>query len=209
MDVSRPEQLQLTDKKRDGAAERHGNHSRTSSNPRGGIKRLYNNAGSRDRTVPKTNEYYERTNVRTANRFWYVLVCAVMLTGGALGRTVRTKYGDVSGVIVTPDNRYLDAVEVFKGVPYASPPVGSLRFMPPVTGAKWSGVKMANRFSAVCPQGLPDVGNETAALLRMPRGRLEHLRRVLPYLRNQSEDCLYLNIYAPAHGELCFRTVHL
>ena len=57
------------------------------------------------------------------------------------------------------------------------------------------------RFSAVCPQRLPDISNETAALERMPKGRLEYLKRLLPYLRNQSEDCLYLNVYAPIQGK--------
>jgi neuroligin len=135
---------------------------------------------------------------------WWLLVAFVF--GGVSAaltssRVVRTKYGDVSGVIVTPDNRRLDAVEVFRGVPYASPPVGSLRFMPPVTGSLWSGVKVADRFGPVCPQRLPDVSNETAALKTMAHGRMQYLRRLLPYLQNQSEDCLYLNIYAPAQGQ--------
>lgn len=60
-------------------------------------------------------------------------------------RVVHTKYGAVSGVIVYLEGRHLDPVEAFKGIPYASPPVGSLRFMPPVTGALWSGVKKADR----------------------------------------------------------------
>lgn len=60
-------------------------------------------------------------------------------------RVVHTKYGAVSGVIVHLDGRHLEPVEAFKGIPYASPPVGSLRFMPPVTGALWSGVKKADR----------------------------------------------------------------
>ncbi|XP_055604720.1 neuroligin-2-like [Uranotaenia lowii] len=115
-------------------------------------------------------------------------------------RVVHIKYGAVSGTIEHLDGRHLDPVEAFRGIPYASPPIGTLRFMPPVTGALWSGVKKAERFSPVCPQHLPDIANETAALERMPRGRLEYLKRLLPYLRNQSEDCLYLNIYVPTQG---------
>lgn len=119
-------------------------------------------------------------------------------------RVVRTKNGEVSGLVITPESRHLDPVEVYRGVPYASPPTGVLRFMPPVTGALWAGVKVADRFSPVCPQRLPDVANETSALRKMPRGRLEYLRRLLPYLSNQSEDCLYLNIYAPVQGNVTF-----
>lgn len=60
---------------------------------------------------------------------------------------------------------------------------------------------MCHRFGPVCPQRLPNIQNETAALEKMPKGRLEYLRRLLPYLQNQSEDCLYLNIYVPIQGK--------
>lgn len=112
-------------------------------------------------------------------------------------RIVHTKYGAVSGVIVHLENRHLDPVEAYRGIPYASPPIGSLRFMPPVSGALWSGIKKADKFGPVCPQRLPDIKNETLALEKMPKGRLDYLHRLLPHLQNQSEDCLYLNIYAP------------
>ncbi|KYN30060.1 Neuroligin-4, Y-linked [Trachymyrmex cornetzi] len=120
------------------------------------------------------------------------LLGLILATAGAelSSRIVRTKYGELSGVIVTLD-RYLEGVEVFRGVPYASPPIGSLRFMPPVTGALWQGVKIADKFGPVCPQKLPELSD------KMPKGRVEYLKRLLPYLKNQSEDCLYLNIYAP------------
>jgi hypothetical protein len=35
----------------------------------------------------------------------------------------------------------------------------------------------------------------------MPKGRLEYLKRLLPYLKNSSEDCLYLNLFAPIQGK--------
>ena len=66
-------------------------------------------------------------------------------TNSLASRVVYTKYGAVSGVIVHLEGRHLDPVEAYKGIPYASPPIGSLRFMPPVTGALWSGVKKADR----------------------------------------------------------------
>lgn len=62
-----------------------------------------------------------------------------------MSRIVHTKYGAVSGMIVHLEGRNLEPVEMFKGIPYASPPTGSLRFMPPVTAALWSGVKKADR----------------------------------------------------------------
>uniref|UniRef100_A0A1A9WXD2 Carboxylesterase type B domain-containing protein n=1 Tax=Glossina brevipalpis TaxID=37001 RepID=A0A1A9WXD2_9MUSC len=107
--------------------------------------------------------------------------------------TVKTKYGLVRGIIV----RSSPLVEAYLGVPYASPPVGSLRFMPPITPSTWKNVRNADRFSAVCPQTVPIPPNGPEALLEVPRARLAQLRRLLPLLSNQSEDCLYLNIYVP------------
>lgn len=118
-------------------------------------------------------------------------------------RTVHTKYGELKGFVATFPGKQLQPVEVFLGVPYASPPISALRFMPPVTPAHWKGLYTADRFSPVCPQKLPDIRNETEALKTMPLGKLEYLKKLLPYLKNQSEDCLYLNIYAPPKGK-CF-----
>lgn len=53
-------------------------------------------------------------------------------------------------------------------------------------------------------QILPDIRNESAALKEMPKGYLEYLRRVEPYLRNQSEDCLYLNVWSVAGKNFLF-----
>ncbi|RWS28109.1 Neuroligin-4: X-linked-like protein [Leptotrombidium deliense] len=70
--------------------------------------------------------------------------------------------------------------------------------MPPVTSAHWSGVRSAHSPGSVCPQNVPNIKNETEALKKMTSGRLNTLKKLIPLLQNQSEDCLYLNIYAPA-----------
>lgn len=97
-------------------------------------------------------------------------------------------------------NGRLDPVEVFRGIPYASPPIGDLRLRPPTDPVPWSGVKLADTFGPVCPQKLPDINNRTVALLEMPLGRYLHLQKMINYLGNQSEDCLTLNIYIPGSG---------
>lgn len=116
-------------------------------------------------------------------------------------RVVRTRYGPIRGFISTLSNRLLQPSEVFLGVPYAGAPRGPLRFMPPVTSPHWKDVKVADTLSPVCPQKLPDISNETEALNKMPLGRYQYLKRLIPYLTNQSEDCLYLNIYVPLTGK--------
>ncbi|RWS13052.1 neuroligin-4: Y-linked-like protein [Dinothrombium tinctorium] len=111
-------------------------------------------------------------------------------------RSVNTKYGSLRGIIES-NSQQLKPVEVFLGVPYATPPIGSLRFMPPVTPAHWRGIKLANRFGPVCPQKIPESGGKSNAENQLPEGRVAYLKRIIPFLRNQSEDCLYLNIYSP------------
>lgn len=95
---------------------------------------------------------------------------------------------------INPD---LKAVEVYLGIPYAAAPTGSHRFMPPGSPPQWRGVRVADTFGPVCPQHLPDLDERTKNV--KSEGRANYLRRLFLYLlRNQSEDCLYLNIYAPA-----------
>ncbi|KAG8267778.1 neurexin protein binding [Homalodisca vitripennis] len=95
------------------------------------------------------------------------------------------------------NSRHLEPVELFLGVPYAAPP-GRLR--PPAAPPPWTGTRLADSLPPVCPQRYPDISNLTAALQHMPRDRYQHLRRLIPLLANQSEDCLHLNIYVPGSG---------
>ncbi|CAG9829909.1 unnamed protein product [Diabrotica balteata] len=107
-------------------------------------------------------------------------------------KNITLKQGVLQGVIVEPkinsENQY--RVGVFKGIPYAAPPIGDLRFMPTAGAPSWFGIKYADQFGPVCPQKLPDER-------KMPAFRKEYFLRLKSYLQNQSEDCLYLNIYAP------------
>lgn len=69
-------------------------------------------------------------------------------------------------------------INTFEGLPYAAPPTGNLRWRAPQTPAGWTGVRDATQFAPSCPQS--PVGNGL-----YPPGVI-------------SEDCLYLNVYAPA-----------
>lgn len=121
-------------------------------------------------------------------------------------RIVQTKHGPVKGKIVTMDYRLqFRNIEQYLGVPYASPPVDNLRFMPPVTSAPWKEVKPVEDLKPVCPQMLPSVHSLQKIV---PYGRVAYLNRILAQLHNQSEDCLYLNIYLRAGGR-CLNKIFL
>jgi para-nitrobenzyl esterase len=61
----------------------------------------------------------------------------------------------------------------FKGIPYAKPPVGSLRWRPPEEGVRWEGIRNASDFGAICPQivGGQVVGSEDCLTLNVWRAR--------------------------------------
>jgi para-nitrobenzyl esterase len=91
---------------------------------------------------------------------------------------VKTAFGDVSG-----QKDAASSVTSFKGIPFAAPPVGDLRWREPVAPAAWTGVRQAGTFAASCMQSLHgDFLPWTAEFL----------------VQNQaSEDCLYLNVWTP------------
>ncbi|KAM3959153.1 LOW QUALITY PROTEIN: neuroligin-4, X-linked [Aphomia sociella] len=111
-------------------------------------------------------------------------------------RIVHTHAGAIRGIIVEPASRRLEPVEVL-GVPYAGQPA---RLGPPPAPPTWPGTRLADAFAPVCPQRYPDISNKSAALSKMPLGQYNELKATVPLLANQSEDCLYLNIYVPGSG---------
>lgn len=90
---------------------------------------------------------------------------------------VQTQSGQVRG---TPET---GSGYVFRGIPYASPPVGALRWRPPEPVPRWHGIRDAAAFGPMCPQ--PPAGGLAAQILPSEA---------------ESEDCLTCNIWTPGIG---------
>jgi para-nitrobenzyl esterase len=103
------------------------------------------------------------------------LAIAMMLGVRAMAADqVRTDKGTVEGATSTDAK-----VRIFKGIPYAAPPVGALRWKAPAPAARWNKAREATEFGARCMQG-----------------------RIFDDMvfrdNGPSEDCLYLNVWTPA-----------
>ena len=126
-------------------------------------------------------------SVTEASRLIKLLLCwlagvAAMGVGSAAQQTpplVRVDSGQLQGVVE-------DGVVSYKGIPFAAPPVGDLRWRPPQPVARWSGVRHATEFGADCMQAR--FGPPPA-----PGG---------PLTQAPSEDCLFLNVWSPAGATL-------
>lgn len=94
-------------------------------------------------------------------------------TPAAIGEVVQTKLGAVKGATVTDIGV---TAFIYKGIPYAAPPVGDLRWKAPQPAAAWQGERDATQWPNRCPQGESTMGMNTAL----------------------SEDCLYLNVVTAA-----------
>ena len=100
-----------------------------------------------------------------------LLVITVACSANKPVTVVSVEQGRVEGVI---ENN----ITVFKGIPFAQPPVGDLRWKAPQPVKKWEGVLKADKFAPACPQ----------MKLNYPGFKSPET----------SEDCLYLNVWTPA-----------
>lgn len=96
---------------------------------------------------------------------------------GDEGAIVRTARGALAG---QPSS---DGITVFRGIRYAEPPIGDLRWKPPIAAARWLGVRSAFEFGAACVQ----VSSAPGSIYAWKPRRM-------------SEDCLFLNVWRPAHA---------
>src|SRR5271165_5089295 len=104
-------------------------------------------------------------------RLLSLLLVTVTQAGVAVAQSVLTESGAISGVREA-------GLNVYKGVPFAAPPLGDLRWRPPSPNKPWTGTRKAHAFSAACMQeGVSMPGEAPPAV---------------------SEDCLYVNIWVPA-----------
>jgi para-nitrobenzyl esterase len=83
----------------------------------------------------------------------------------------RTESGAISGVSES-------GLSVYRGVPFAAPPIGDLRWRPPAAVTHWTGIRKVDVFAPACMQDSVSMPGETPPKV--------------------SEDCLYLNIWTPA-----------
>jgi para-nitrobenzyl esterase len=94
-------------------------------------------------------------------------------------------YAASTPVIDTPAGQLQGKIDgttrVFEGIPYAMPPTGAMRWKAPIPMPRWAGIKTTTEYGPACLQPVPQVPNiYTSDLV------------------SQSEDCLTLNIWAPA-----------
>ncbi|XP_051799554.1 neuroligin-2a isoform X1 [Acanthochromis polyacanthus] len=106
---------------------------------------------------------------------------------------VTTNYGKLRGIKKDLNNEILGPVEQYLGVPYATAPIGDRRFQPPEAPGSWQEIRNATQFAPVCPQNVHGVLPE----IMLPVWFTDNLDVAAGYIQNQSEDCLYLNVYVP------------
>jgi para-nitrobenzyl esterase len=112
-------------------------------------------------------------------KLYGVFLFVAVSAAGAIQQPIRVEGGLVSGA---PGRD--PSITAFKGIPFAAPPVGELRWRGPKQVVPWQGVRTADKFSASCIQ------NVVAERKPWTYEFMTH--------GDVSEDCLYLNVWTPA-----------
>jgi para-nitrobenzyl esterase len=108
---------------------------------------------------------------------WAASLLALALTAAAAPATAQIAQARVTGGIVAGTSA--DGISQFKGVPFAAPPTGELRWKAPHPVTPWSGIRQTVAFAPACLQE-PGLANRMAPGVSL------------------SEDCLYLDVWTPA-----------
>jgi len=148
-----------------------------------------------------------RDRTRAVSSVTRLLWCSLAALATAMGvgtavlsqtqPVVRVESGELQGVVA-------DGVASFKGIPFAAPPVGELRWRPPQPPAKWTGVRQAVEFGANCMQGRgggppPGAGARAGApAAQAAPPAPAPTPTAAPAVQGPSEDCLFLNVWRPA-----------
>jgi len=110
-----------------------------------------------------------------------IAIAATMLLAVAVPRRSTPPRVSIDSGALEGDVDSASGVIVFRGIPYAAPPVGPLRWRPPRAVARWTGVRSAHELGHNCMQG-------------QPYGDID------PFKAGVSEDCLYLNVWTTSLG---------
>jgi para-nitrobenzyl esterase len=122
------------------------------------------------------NSSPRRLSVKRLAAVLVLLLATASRAGAARAEdTVTLDTGEISGSVSRQDGAA--EVRVYKGIPFAAPPVGPLRWKPPEPAAPWKGVRACTAFGQACPQ--PSIPLFTVD-------------------EAESEDCLYLNVWTGA-----------
>ncbi|MBC2779073.1 carboxylesterase/lipase family protein [Parasphingopyxis sp. GrpM-11] len=103
-----------------------------------------------------------------------------------LSPVVETEYGRVQGLSE-------NGIHAFRGIRYAAPPIGDLRFMPPADPESWQDIADAAHLGAPCMQDYAPSGPNITDFMR----ELNTLFPTLSEDKIDNEDCLFLNVWTP------------
>ena len=115
-------------------------------------------------------------------------------TSAMIPEQVKTETGLLAGTTAVGQT----SVRVFKGIPFAAPPLGENRWRAPQPAAKWDGVRNADAFGAPCAAGAPFGGRAGRGGARGAAPGQPPAAPAPPREPARSEDCLYLNVWTSA-----------